>query len=183
MLAARVLVLPGGAAHGSGTPGGASPVQGDMRVPIAIATLLLTLSCTGQATDQRPATPSSSLSDSPPPTFGSLLVEAKLECCFVEGGYFFVRILDQAGESVLRRTFPVDETTVRLQRALLPGSYELVTFAGGCPPNGCSTPRDARPEADAPLGACRTAFTIRSQELVKAFVDDPISGGCAVTLE
>jgi hypothetical protein len=105
------------------------------------------ISCTTGVGDRGPAPgPSSTagLSGIPPLLPGSISIEAKLDCCFVEGGYLFIRVLDDRAKVQLRRSFPVADTTVRMREQLLPGLYELVTFVGGCPPNGCSTPRDAR---------------------------------------
>jgi hypothetical protein len=159
-----------------------------MRLRILAIALLLAASCTTEGGDDSGSTFSSlspSPSTSPASTTGSLLIEARLECCFIEGGYFFIRVLDAEGKIVLRRSFPVNDTTVTVRRTLPGGRYDLVAFSAPCSPNGCSSPREALEVVDnAPDKDCgRERVAITPDGLVKVFVEDPIGSGCAVTID
>jgi hypothetical protein len=136
-----------------------------VRFTVAVATLVV--SCTNNGATSidafAPLSPSASLET-------SLLVKAELGS-FKDGDYLMVLVLDQRGGTVLRRSFPLTDTTVRARAELAPGIYELIWDTAPCPLNAC--PDTAHPVASAAANDnCRAPLVIQAGDAITAVVKD-----------
>jgi hypothetical protein len=148
----------------------------------AVVLAALAVSCT----TSRPEHTGSRSSQPTPAPQAQLVVKAKLES-FNEDEHFLLLLLDQHGGVVLRRDFPVNNTTVRARTMVAPGAYELVWGTAACSPNECADLATTVDPASPPKGLCRTQLVLEAHDSITAIVANPFpgqetDGGCSVRI-
>jgi hypothetical protein len=152
------------------------------RLGYAVVVAAMATSCTTAGPE-----PTGSRSSQPTPApQAQLVVKAKLQS-FNEDEHFLLLLLDQHGGIVLRRGFPVNNTTVRAHTMVASGAYELVWDTAACSPNECPDLATTIDPANPPKGLCRTQLVLEAHDSITAVVANPFpgqerDGGCSVRI-
>jgi hypothetical protein len=136
---------------------------GSMKRAASLSLVLVLAACTG-GSEAPPTRAEPTRSD------GEIQILAHLECCYIEGAFFFVLVLDDEGNPVVQRHYKVIDRAVVIRRPVPPGSYSLLAWTIGCPPSGCEPGSAGELMADPPKDVCRSALGVSAGETVTASV-------------
>lgn len=107
-------------------------------------------------------TGSTSAEPSPTSAPGMLSLDVFRGCCYTEGSFFFVRVRDDAANTVQSRRYGPAELKFVTRLSLAPGTYSLVTYERPCE-GACPAPSHAG-ALDPPTGRCKRNVTIMPGE-------------------
>jgi hypothetical protein len=152
-----------------------------MRAGVAVVLAALTVSCTNTGVDGDTPTPRPS-----PEREASLVVKANLQS-FNAGEHLFVLVLDQHGNVVLRRSFPVQDTTVRAHATVADGTYQLLWETAPCSASECAELLSPRDLANRSTDVCRTQLAFDANDSMTVVVKNPFpgqqtDGGCLASI-